>query len=157
MQPLIASSRNNSGTAVISFEASATLYWPKVRRFACAQALTSANGPCPCARAGERRAVLPSIATTSPSVNCATLATQRRKQRSNARGCKRASTRPNVSCGGMQWGKARKVFNHSCRAWPNVAIAVTSSAPQITARRAMLIMSNNKWSHSCGRLRGSGK
>ena len=157
MQPLTSSSRNNSGTAVISLEASATLYCPSVKRFSRAQALTTAKAGCPRSRACERRAVLPSIATTSPSVNCATRATQLRKQRAKARGSSRASTRPKVSCEGMPCGKAKKVCNHACRAWPKVAIAVTSFAPQMTASLAIVMMSSNKWSHSAGRRRGSGK
>jgi hypothetical protein len=62
----------------------------------------------------ERRAVLPSIATTSRSIPTTSDCAHRAKHASNASGSSSMKTRRNVSCEGMPFGRARKVSSHAC-------------------------------------------
>src|SRR3954465_11358113 len=65
-------------------------------------------------RLPERRTVLPSTATTSRSTLPVKDCAHRTKQPSNASGSISMKTRRNVSCEGMPFGRARKVFSQAC-------------------------------------------
>ena len=60
-------SSSSRGMAVISLDLAAVLTGPRVRAFREAQALTRGSAPLTDGRSWERRAVLPSTATTSPA------------------------------------------------------------------------------------------
>ena len=78
-QPRSSSNSKSLGIAVISLDLASVASWPSTRRLALAQALTLCKGPRPRLRSREPRAVLPSTATTSPSVTCATVRVQLQK------------------------------------------------------------------------------
>jgi hypothetical protein len=57
---------------------------------------------------------LPSIATTSRSTLLVKDCAHRAKQPSNASGSSNMKTRRNVSCEGIPFGRAKKVFSQAC-------------------------------------------
>lgn len=77
-QPRSSSNASSVGIAVSAFDCSSVASGPSTSRLAQAQGLTMCSGPRP--RLREPRAVLPSTATTSPPVTCATARVQPSKQ-----------------------------------------------------------------------------
>src|SRR3954453_15246312 len=75
--------------------------------------MTRCSGPCSWRLLPERRTVLPSIATTSRSTLLVKDCAHRAKQPSNASGSISMKTRRNVSCEGIPFGRAKKVFSHA--------------------------------------------
>jgi hypothetical protein len=61
-------------------------------------------------------------------------------------GSSNRNTRPNVSCDGIPFGRARNVRNQAAFVSPNVAAATRSSAPQITAHSLIVRMSTSNCS-----------
>ena len=134
VQPSSASSAKISGGAVISLPS--TLRWPSTSRCAQLQALIRWSGPQPARRSNERRAVLPSTATTC-SIRAAKAATKRPKQASNPAGSSSRNRRENVSWLGMPPGSARKRRKNGSFARPNAAMSTQLSAPHHVAPSAI--------------------
>ena len=80
--------------AVISLGRALVFRWPKTSRASAAHALTTCSAVTPGQRSRERRAILSSMATTSPGRRAASNCTYPLRQRSNASGSSRAKTRP---------------------------------------------------------------
>src|SRR5215471_21763588 len=74
------------------------------------QAESIGNGDRAVARSKDDCTVLPSSETRAPWGSCATAWVQERKPACKRWGCRRAKTRPQVSCEGLPGGKARKVW-----------------------------------------------
>src|SRR5579883_1892364 len=131
--PLMCRSSSRRGMALISFDFSSVLTCPKTRRLCVAHALTMWTNTLPAASRNERRSVLPSMATTSPPVICATAFTQSRNAFESAFGSSAASTRPMVSCDGIPLGRSRKDSSQARLALAHSSTATNDSAPQTIA------------------------
>src|SRR5580704_16757541 len=113
------------------------------------------KGPLPAALSKERRAVLPSIATKRPSVASARACTHLMNPSCKALGLSKAKTRPKVSWEGMPYGSSRKVSRKSSLLMPYLATSIQESAPAVTARMVMAMISHRLCNRICCR-RGSG-
>jgi len=85
------------------------------------------------------------MATSLPPESWTIEAIHSWKRRSKAPGSRRLKTSPRVSWEGMPWGRSRKVFSQASLALPYWATAAQPSAPQITAKRAMVRRSISLW------------
>ncbi len=144
----------SSGIAVISFDLLSQACCPRSRRFSVAQALTICRGPLPAALSKDRRAVLPSMATTRPSVDSATACTHLTNPSCKARGLSSAKTRPKVSWEGMPLASSRKVRRNSSLLTPYLATSTQESAPEMTAKMVTAMISQRLCNRKCSR-RGS--
>jgi len=98
--------------------------------------------------------VLPSMAICSGDTLCCsavfassawTASIQERNPCRNASGSSCAKTRVNVSCDGMPLGRSSLSLNQSFFERPKSSISTKSSAPQRTAHKAMVRMSESRW------------
>ena len=132
------SSLSNSGIAAISLDFASTTTWPRLSRFAVAQAETMWIADFPDALSKLPRKVLPSIATTWPAVASWSSAIQPSRHFSKAAGSNAWKIALKRSCDGTPASRSRIVASQPRLSRPQVAMATKSSAPQITAQTAMV-------------------
>lgn len=142
MQPDKSSMRRSSGIAGISLDCSSVASCARTSRFSTAQALTRWNAFLPFAPSYDRRRVFPSMATT-PRTCSVRLPTHVKKLFSNSSGFILENTLLLVSWDGMPLDSSRIVSSHSCFTFPNCSISSHTSAPQITAQIAIMMISIN--------------
>src|SRR3954469_6338895 len=91
------------------------------------------------------RSVLPSMATSCPAVTSCSEVTQLSRHRSNSSGLMALKTALNRSCEGRPLRMSRNRASQA-RFWrPQAAMVTKSSAPAITAHRAMVTMLMSGW------------
>src|SRR5918997_1207941 len=144
-QPETSRSSSSLGMAVISLLFPSTTTCPRLMWLAVAQALTMWMADLESALSKLWRSVLPSMATNCPAVTSCSEVTQESRHRSNSAGLialKRALKR---SCEGMPPVMSRNRASQA-RFWrPQVAMVTKSSAPAMTAHRAMVTMLMSGW------------
>ena len=107
---------------------------------AVAQALTMWMAALPVAVSKLRRSVLPSMATTCPAVISCSAVIQLSRHFSNSAGLIAAKMALKRSCEGMPPARSRNRDSQARFLRPNSAIETKSSAPAMTAQRAMVTM-----------------
>ena len=140
--------------AVISFDLSSTLTFDLPKHYPvcscpCRYHVDFWIAPLPQVASREPRTVLPSIATTPRSwlpLALTKSCTHSRKQARNCSGLIRANTLPKVACDGMPLGSTRNLSKNARLSLPNCSISTQSSAPQMTAQMAMVMMSSSSCS-----------